>query len=190
MMRVVHKLFWVGLCLNLWAALGVLVVVREAGETRLLSPVGMLTCVLMILAPALTFIPLATRLRAPLYDLEATVGWATLGFVLTFIEPGDPISRGQFLIFILPLIVAVASITTLVAYLFGRRVSGGPARPELFLRARRQGYLLAIAAVAMLLLNTFGVLTPINGALLILVAVLAETLFQARSRPRLRANAT
>lgn len=189
MLRVVHKLLWLGLCLNLWAALGVMIVVRGAGEMQLLSPLGVLTCVLMILAPALTFIPVATRLKAPLYDLEATMGWATLGFVLTFIEPADPISRGQFLIFILPLIVAVASITTLVAYLFGRRVSGGPARPEHFLQARRQGYLLAIAAVAMLLLNTFGVLTPVNGALLILVVVLAETLFQARSRPRMQVRA-
>jgi hypothetical protein len=189
MLRVIHKLLWVGLCLNLWAALGVMVAVRGAGDVRLVSPLGLLTCALLILAPALTFIPFATRLRAPLYDLEATIGWATLGFVVTFIEPGDPISRGQFLIFVLPLIVAIASLATLVAYLFGRRLSGGPAKPAHFLRARREGYLLAIVIVAMLLLNTFHVLTLINGALLLLVVILAETIFLARSRPGILAQA-
>ena len=188
MMRVIHKLLWVALCLNLWAALVVMVVARDAGQSPLVSPVSLVTCALLILAPALTFIPIATKLKAPLYDLEATIGWATLGFVVTFIEPGDPISRGEFLIFILPLIVSVASIMTLVAYLFGRRIAGGPALPEHFLRARREGYLLAIAIVAMLLLNTFRVLTPINGALLILVVVLAETIFLARGRPGFQAQ--
>lgn len=179
-MRVI---LWIGLCVNLWLTLGYFVFAQNVGDQSLASPAALLTCALWILAPGLTFIPVATYLRARLYDLEATIGWATLGFVLTFIPPSEPLSRGQFLAILLPLTVAIASLTTLVAYATIRRLAGGLPHPGQFLQARREGYLAAVALVALLLLHSVGVLTPFNGALTITIAVLVEALALARQIP-------
>jgi hypothetical protein len=175
-------LLWAALCLNLWLLLIHLVVNRDAGSRPLISVEGLLTCALLVLAPALVFLPVASALPAPFFEVEATLGWGTLGFVAVFFPPSEPLTRGQFMVFLLPLTVALASLTTLIAYAFVRRLRGGRSTPGQFLQARRIGYLAALALVALALLSAFDVLTPFNGALIIAVAVLAESLAVASAR--------
>jgi hypothetical protein len=178
----VKPLLWAALCLNLWLLLLHLAVNRDAGDGQLVSIEGLLTCALLVLAPALVFLPLANALPAPFFDLEATLGWGTLGFVTIFFTPSEPMTRGQFLAFLLPLTIALASLTTLAAYAFVRRIRGGDPAPGQFLQARRIGYLAALALVALVLLNSFDVLTPFNGTLVVAVAVLTESLAIANAR--------
>lgn len=176
----VKFLLWAGLVMNLWVLLGYLVIHENAGDQAFMRPKSILTCAVLVLAPALTFIPIASRIQAPLFDLEATVGWATLGFVVTFTSPASPLERSQFLMLLLPLIVALGSMLTLVAYAFVRRLHDGDPFPGQFVRARREGYLASIVIVFLLLLHSLGILGPFNALLAVTSAVLAEALLLAR----------
>lgn len=169
--------------INAWIALGYFIFVRDvgslpAGDVRVIA-----TCALLLIAPGLTFIPIARALAAPLYEIEGIVGWATFGFVVTFVAPGETLSRAEFLVFLLPLTVVVATVATLIAYAFGYRIYRSTPWQRDFLRARRQGYLVGLVSVGMFLLNAIEVLTLVTGLLLVLIAVLCEVLMLSRVRP-------
>ncbi len=185
MRRLAMPLLWVFLVMNLWLLLGHLVLNRDVGDRSLAHPEAVLTAALLVLAPALIFLPIASHLPAPFYDVEAILGWGTLGFVVIFFQPGDTLTQAQFLALLLPLMVALASITTLIAYFFVRRIQHDQERASSFLQARRIGYMVALALVTLGLLSTLKLLTPFNGALVVAVAVLVESLVLA-SRPSRR----
>jgi hypothetical protein len=166
-----------------WGQLGYLVIVANVGSEPLSSARALATCALLFLAPGLTFVPIARRLCAPLYEAEALAGWAAFGYVFIFLSPRATPSLGAFLVFVLPLTVALGSCCTLIAYLVGLRVYRGDARRHDFVRARRQGYLAAILLVAMALLHGIGVLTPAGAGLLALIGVSTEALLLTRSTP-------
>lgn len=187
MPRFVKPILWVALTVNLWVLLIHLVVNRDAGGQSLFSPVAILTAALLVLAPALVFLPIGSFLRTPFYDIEAVLGWATLGFVVVFFRPDSPLSHEQFLALHLPLTVALASVTTLIAYAFIRRIRGTADRAGNVLQARRVGYLAALALVTLALLSALELLTPFNGTLVVAVAVLAESLAVANRRAPRRA---
>lgn len=177
------KAFLFGLVAPLaWLTLGWLLFVRNVGDLPATDPLVILAGGLLVAAPALTFVPLARVLHAPLYDVEGIVGWSTFGFVITFLSPGETLSRGEFLIFLLPLTVAIASVATLVAHAFDRRIHRGAPHRQSFLRARRQGYLAALVVVALFLLNGIQVLSPVSGLLLLVVAILCEVVMLSRDR--------
>lgn len=165
-----------------WLVLGWLVFVRNVGELPATEPLVLLAGGLLVAAPALTFVPLARALGAPLYDIEGIAGWATFGFVITFMSPGESLSRGEFLIFLLPLTVAIASVATLIAHAFDRRIHRNAPYRQSFLRARRQGYLAALVVVALFLLHGIQVLSPVSGMLLLVVAILCEVIMLSRDR--------
>jgi hypothetical protein len=183
MRGVAWRAVYVGGAFGLWMVLGWLVFGADAGGRQPPDLLALLTCALLLLAPALTFGPLARCWPAPLYDLEAIIGWGTFGYVFVFLAPRDSLSRAEFMLFVLPLTVALATLFTLVAYLAGLRVYRGDPRRHDFVRARRQGYLAALFVVTLGLLNTIGVLTAANGALLLLICVLTESLMLARRAP-------
>ncbi len=182
MPRLAKPLLWIFLTVNLWVLLAHLVVNRDAGGQTLFSPEAALTSALLLLAPALVFLPIGSLLAAPFYDVEAILGWGTLGFVLVFFTPDALLSHEQFLALVLPLTVALASLTTLVAYAFVRRVRGTGDHAGNILQARRVGYLAALAMVTLALLSALDVLTPFNGTLVIAVAALSESLVLASRR--------
>jgi hypothetical protein len=146
---------------------------------------------LLFAAPALTFIPIARWTGIPLYDLEAVAAWSTFGFTLTFLRPADPPSMGQFLLFVVPMTVSLATIGTLVAYLVGLRIYGMSSGRADAVRSRRQGYLGAIYLVALMVLHSIGTLTPTSGTLLLVIVVLGEMfcLTRGRTRPAARRSA-
>lgn len=182
MMRHVHRALWALLCLNLWLFIGYMVFERNVGAEPLLSGSALVTATAMLLAPWVTFLPIATRLGMPLFEYEAAVGWATLMFVVSFIPPDDPVSRGQFLVLLLPLTVAIASLAALVAFAVGRRLSNEPRSAADVVRARREGYFAGIVLVLMLLMQSLGVLSIVNAMLAISAAALAEGLMLTRKK--------
>lgn len=172
-----------------WLMLGQLILVEDVGDRASFDPPRLLFYLLLLAAPALTFTPLARWARAPIYDLEAIAGWATLGFVLAIVTPADPPTLGQFLLFLLPLTVALATVLTFVSYLAGLRVYRGDPRRHDFVRARRQGYLAAFMLVASMLLFSIGMLSPTSAVLLLVIAVLAEMFSLSRDSQRVRETA-
>jgi hypothetical protein len=175
---------WCLAALSAWMLLAYMVFGANVGAAPLASPRGLASCALLCIAPGVTFVPLARWLRAPLYDVEALVGWATFGFVFVFLAPRSTPSLGEFLVFLLPLTIALGTCCTLAAYLVGLRVyRGSPLRHD-FVRARRQGYLAAICLEALALLRGIGVLTPAGAGLLVVICVLAEALLLTRWQSR------
>lgn len=184
MQRIVGVAIAVILIGLMWLTLGRLVVVSNANSGGLLSGEAVLAYLLLFAAPAATFVPLGRWTRIPLYDLEGIVGWSTLGFILTFLRPGSPPSMGQFLFFVLALIIAFATICTLGSYLVGLRLYRDDPRRHDVVRARRQGYLAATFLVALLVLHGIGTLTPASGTLLLILVVLAELFSLSRGNTK------
>lgn len=182
MQRILHIVFLVGAALNAWLALGYLIFIADAGSQPMLSWQVVVTCILLLVAPGLVFIPLARALKVSLYEYEGIGGWAIFGFVLTFIRPSDSLSRAEFLIFLLPLTVVIATVATLVAYAFGLRIYRNDPRRHDFLRARRQGYIVGLVLVALFLLNSIHVLSIVSGILLVVIAILCEVVMLSRGR--------
>lgn len=183
MHQVLRILLIVGAAANTWLALGYLIFVADVGSKHAFSWQVVATCGLLIVAPGLVFIPLAKALKVSIYEIEGIAGWAVFGFVLTFITPSDTLSRAEFLIFLLPLTVVIATVATLIAYAFGLRVYRNDPRQHDFLRARRQGYLAALVLVALFLLSSIHVLSVVNGVLLVVIAILCEVFMLSRGRP-------
>lgn len=172
-----------GAAANAWIALAYFMFVVDVGSLPATNWQVIITCALLLLAPALTFIPLARMLNAALYEVEGIAGWATFGFVLAFVTPGSSLTRTEFLIFLLPLVVVIATLATLVAYAFGFRIYRNTPGQRDFFRARRQGYVVGLVSVALFLLYGIQVLSIVNGVLLIVVAVLCEFVMLSRARP-------
>jgi len=164
-----------------------LIVNVDVGNMTFGTPETLLACALLVIAPALIILPVADRLAAPFFDAEAILGWSTLGFIIVFFRPAEDVSYVQFLAFLLPLIAATASIMTLVAYAFVRRIRTRSPRALNVMQARRIGYLAALTLVALALLNALALLTPFNGTLVVAVAVLAELFVVASRQPPLSA---
>lgn len=169
-----------------WITLGQLILVENVGDRTVFDPARLLFYLLLLAAPVLTFVPLARWAHAPFYDIEATVAWATLGFVVAIVTPADPPTLAQFLVCLLPLTVALATVATLVSYLVGLRVYRGDPRRNDFVRARRQGYLVALVLVASMLLFSVGTFSPTSAVLLVVIAVLAEMFALTRDDQRAR----
>ena len=172
-----------------WMMLGQLILIEDVGDRPALGLWRLLFYLLLVAAPVLTFVPLARLVSAPFYDVEATVGWATLGFVVAVVSPADPPTLAQFLLLLLPLTLAMATLATLGSYLVGLRVYRGDPRRHDFVRARRQGYLVALVLVASMLLFSVGTLSPTSVVLLIGIAVLAEMFALNRDSQRVRRTA-
>lgn len=183
MHRILGIVFIIGAAANAWLALAYLIFVADVGSKSMFDWRVMATCLLLLVAPGLVFVPLARALKVSVYEIEGIGGWAVFGFVLTFIAPSNILSRSEFLIFLLPLTVAIATIATPIAYAFGLRVYRNDSRRHDFLRARRQGYLVALVLVALFVLNSIQVLSSVNGVLLVVIAILCEVFMLSRGRP-------
>ncbi len=183
MRRYLIAILWTVLAANIWLLLIHMIINVDAGSLPLSSPEAMLTCALLVAAPALIFLPLGSRIQAPLYEVEAILGWGTLGFVAVFLRPSEQLTYGQFLALLLPLTVALAAVTTAIAYAFVCRLRADDPRPRCALQARRIGYLAALALVALGVLKALALLTPFNGALVVTIAVLAELFVASGRRP-------
>lgn len=181
MPRLVTQLLYVCTALMLWVALGYLVFWDDVGRRELLETRTILAFVLLLAAPAATFVPLSRWVAAPLYDVEGIAGWSFLGFMLAFAAPDDPLSLGQFVAFLISLTIAVASAASMIAYLVGLRVVRDSQRRRDFLRARRQGYLASFFIVSIIVLGSIETLTVTSAAMMLVIVVLAEMLALART---------
>jgi hypothetical protein len=175
---------WAGLmlgALGAWGLVWMLIVqvnVGSVGDFFALERV--VAYIAFVVAPLLTFMPIARALSIPLYDLESVVAWSTLLFVVTFINPGQTPPFPVLLLFLITLMMSLATLFTLISYAIGYRLLTRRSQRYDFLRARREGYLAAMFLVGILLLHLLEVLTIVNGALLALIIVLLEVFLLSR----------
>ncbi|HLI51429.1 MAG TPA: hypothetical protein VKU87_06505 [Thermomicrobiaceae bacterium] len=164
-----------------WALVYYLIVSDNVGAQHgFWSPARIVAYVTFFLAPAITFIPISRLFHIPVYDLEAIAGWSTLLYVVAFVDPGSQPSTTVLLLFLVPLTVSLATIFTLVSYAIGYRFLRRRSQRYDFVRARREGYLIAMFGVGCLLLKLLTVLTPVNIMLLGLIIVLLEVFLLSR----------
>jgi hypothetical protein len=179
---------WTGLLLGIigaWAVVWTLIFPLDVGsESGFFSPLRVVAYVAFVAAPLVTFLPVARWLSIPLYDLEAVVAWSTLLFVVTFINPGSHPPFPVLLMFLITLMMSLATIFTLVSYAVGYRLLTRRSQKYDFFRARREGYLAAMFLVGILLLHLLEVLSIVNGALLALIIVLLEVFLLSRGGSR------
>src|SRR4051812_9505466 len=72
-----------------WAGLVGLIFLLNTGQYGFWFPGRIVVYVLLLLAPALTFMPIARILEFPLYGYWAVASFALFGYVLAFV-PSDP----------------------------------------------------------------------------------------------------
>lgn len=174
-----------------WYLAGLLIMVYDIGsEPDFWATERLLAYALFVLAPALTFTPLARLTSIPLLDLEAVVAWSTLLFVWTFVDPDRSPVLPALLLLLVPLTMSLATLLTLLAYLVGSRLAARYRRRYDALRARRQGYLAAMFISGCLLLHMLDVLSPVNAGLLALIVLLIEVLLLTRPGPTERSLAS
>jgi hypothetical protein len=179
-----RAILWITLALgavSAWIGVWALIVTVDVGsQAAFFAPMRILAYVMFVAAPLLTFLPIARVFSIPLYDLEAVVAWSTLLFVITFINPGSSPPLPVLLMFLISLMMSLATIFSLISYAVGWRLLTRRSQKYDFLRARREGYLAAMFLVGVLLLSILDVLTFINGALLGLIIVLLEVFLLSR----------
>lgn len=178
-MRIVRVLAvtigWLVGAISSWWLVVWLVIERDVGSERFFwAPERLLAYAAFLAAPAVTFLPLARLVHVPFLEIEAIAGWSTTLFVWAFIDPSALRDGVALVLLLLPLVVAVASLATLISAAIRARLRWlGEWDP---LVARRQGYVLALVLVGCLLLNALEALTAINVGLLALIGLLVELL--------------
>ncbi len=164
-----------------WFGVYDLIVLRDVGSNQdFWANERLIAYGIFILAPAITFMPVAHKLRIPLYDLEAIIAWSTLAFVFTFVDPRDNPPMPVLLVFLVSLVMSLATILTLFSYAVGLRIFARRSQRYDFVRARREGYLGSIFCVGLLLLRFLDVLSATNAALMGLIVLLLEIFLLSR----------
>ncbi len=154
MSRALTRVCWILASVVAWLVVYDLIVVRDVGSrTDFWSPERLLAYAAFVMAPAITFMPIAHKLRIPLYDLEAIIAWSTLAFVLTFVDPSNSPPMYMLLVLLVSLVMSLATILTLISYATGLRLFARRSQRYDFVRARREGYLGSIFCVGLLLLR-------------------------------------
>lgn len=136
--------------------------------------------VLLFAAPLFLFAPLSSFLRlGPVWAL-GTASWALLGYVLLF---AGPPSRAEadlltYVAFLGLLFLALATALSVPMAALSMRLL--PPSSLEWVRALRQGSLLALFAVSLLAMSPLGVLNWLNVFLVFTIVALTEFFFLAR----------
>ncbi len=181
MSRALTRVCWILASAVAWLVVYDLVVVRNVGaRTDFWSAERLVAYTAFVMAPAITFMPIAHKLRIPLYDLEAIIAWSTLAFVLTFVDPRNNPPMSMLLVLLVSLVMSLATILTLISYATGLRLFARRSQRYDFVRARREGYLGSIFCVGLLLLSFLNVLSVVSAALMGLIVALLEIFLLSR----------
>jgi hypothetical protein len=169
-----------------WAAWVYFLFIFEVGAIpSFWDPWRIVYYVLVLLAPTLTFVPIALRLRWYFFVPYAVLGWAVLGFLLAFVPPPLTVltqrqSPLRVWYYFLDLFVVLTTILAPLAYIVGLRFLSSRAHQRDFVRAWREAGLLALYLVGLAIARHLGLITWPIVLLGLLFLVLVEALFLAR----------
>lgn len=139
---------------------------------------------LLLLAPAITFLPVSHWLGWRFFGPYAIVGWAALGFLLAFVRPTKVLLGEAPLLslwyFFLALFVALTTLLAPLAYLVGLRLFTSRTHRRDLVRAGREAGLLSLYLVGLAIGQGSGLLNWPIALLSLLFLALVEALFLAR----------
>lgn len=149
-----------------------------------LSPLRLLTYVLLIAAPALTFFPVARLLDLGGFALFGTLSWAAFAYVAVFVNPvpGGQVNHAAYLVFLVLFFAALISLFLPISYAAGFRLFSLRIHKHDLTRAWRESSMMAVFGVACLILQAIDMLSPVNAVLLLLIIALTELFFLARKK--------
>src|SRR3954447_15679544 len=132
---------------------------------------------LLFLGPLLVFLPLSLALRLGPVWMLGTASWALLGYLLVFTVPPDRRSADIFtyLAFLGVVFIALGSAFAVPLSALSKRFL--PASGVEWVRAVRQGSLLALFAVVLMAMSPLGVLNWLNVLLVFTIVALTEFFF-------------
>lgn len=163
-----------------WGNVGFLLYSADVGTIEYpLHSVRLLYYVLIVLAPALTFFPLGRLMDLRTFGWEATLCWAGLLAMLTFVPPSTAGLPGYLCLLAL-LFGSAAAVFLPLGYLLGARLLTLRAHRRDTGRARREAYLASLFVVLSAAMNVGGFYSALNAALLLLILGLVESFGLAR----------
>lgn len=155
-----------------WSLLVVLAALGVGSGTSAFDPGYLLLCGLLLAAPLSAAVPAGRVLRAPLWTAEVVAAWALLGYLLLFVNPST-VGRGAALALFLPACCGVLASPALLWTAW----RGGDQR------AHRWAHAVTLLPAVLLLLAGIDALTPLTGALVLLIAAASWRLVRY-ARPR------
>jgi hypothetical protein len=139
---------------------------------------------LLLLAPAITFIPISQWLGWRFFGPYATLGWAAFGYLLAFVRPTAVLLEEAPLLslwyFFLVLFVVLTTILAPLAHTIGLRLFTSRTHQRDLMRAWREAGLLSLYLVGLAIGRGSGLLNWPIALLSLLFLVLVEALFLAR----------
>ncbi len=169
-------------------ALGMLLLTDMRTQADVVSWPRIIFMLLVLVASALTFVPIQQRMALPRLALEGIGGMALLCYTLAFVPPptGWLLSLPDTPVYLLLLVAAFWSSSALnrpFLYALRLRIIKQRARRLDTREARRQSYEIGLVVVGVILLAGLRVLTWISGLLLVLIVLTLELFFLSRFEP-------
>ncbi len=171
-----------------WVALVGLIVMFNSGDYDFWFPGRVLTYVLLVIAPALTFVPIGRALRLPLYGYGATVSWAIFSFIIAFV-PSDPQfgwreNVGRLGALLAALFAVTVTVCLPVFYRLGFRLFRRRVEQYDLSRARREAMLAGLWVLLTAFLRVVGALSLVIAVALFLAFIILELLILTRTMGR------
>jgi hypothetical protein len=140
---------------------------------------------LLLLAPAITFVPIGLRIQWPYLGPFAVISWAAFGYLLTFVNPPAAILTGKqspldAWYFFAALLAVLLTLLAPIAYTVGLRLLRSRTHQHDVARAWREAGLLSVYLVGIAIGRSIGLLTWPIALLSLLFLCLVEALFLAR----------
>jgi hypothetical protein len=190
-----RRLLWIfgplaGLCWACWIYL--LFFFNVGAIANFGDPWRIIFYVLLVLAPAVTFVPLSLWLRWHFYGPYAVLGWAVFGYLMAFapvpaaldreikVGPASPATLLQGWYWFVVLFVVCTTVLAPLAHLVGLRFLTSRTHQRDLLRSWREAGLLSFYFVEVAAVRSLGQLTWPIALLSLLLLVLVEALFLAR----------
>lgn len=150
----------------------------------LFTPLRLLTYILLIVSPALTFFPVARLLRLGGFALFGTISWGALGYLAVFVNPspGGRVNHVAYAVFLVLFFAALISLFLPISYAAGFRFFSLRIHRHDLTRAWRESSMMAVFGVACLILQAIDMLSPVNAVLLLMIIALTELFFLARKK--------
>lgn len=168
-----------------WASLFGLIFLYGADHYDFWFPGRVLTYVLLMIAPALTFIPIGRALEFPMYGYWAVASWAIFGYVLAFV-PSTP-QRGWsenavgLALLLLSLFMVTITIFIPIFYRLGFRLFSRRVEQYDLNRARREAILAGCYILLIAFLRIVGALNLLSAIALLLAFIILELLVLSRN---------
>jgi hypothetical protein len=183
-----NMLLIAGLAGLTWAGLVGLIFLLNAGQYDFWFPGRIVVYVLLLLAPALTFMPIGRILDFPLYGYWAVISFALFGYVLAFV-PSDPTkgwssNTGGLGLLLISVFMVTITIFLPIFYRLGFKLFSRKVEQYDLSRARREAVLAGLCILLISFLRIVGALNLLIGVALILAFIVFEMLILTRNYGR------